>query len=283
MQAFHSQEKSKLDWDKFKKKEGIEEELQTHNKGKDGYVYILGVECLCHVTWQRKVRCRKICSFLPNYLELSFSFTRYIERQAFLNRTDVRQFEIERDIRLGMSGKRWLFDLPVVNVYLSLSECVTMGSRCAVLLVPLHNVLLNPAPPRPKKKLFGGETRALGNVKRLKKKRKIKNKPCQHFLCTTFEICCNFIVWLTTSQSFYPEFEHISMFQMLHAGTSVISDCPNLLNSDVNVRSTEENGDRSDCKRCGLRQNPYLWWQIRVVLLEQFCLFLIKKLGRLFS
>lgn len=29
-------EKSKLDWDKFKKEENIEEELQTYNKGKDG-------------------------------------------------------------------------------------------------------------------------------------------------------------------------------------------------------------------------------------------------------
>lgn len=29
-------EKSKLDWDRFKKEEDIEEELQTHNKGKDG-------------------------------------------------------------------------------------------------------------------------------------------------------------------------------------------------------------------------------------------------------
>lgn len=29
-------EKSKLDWDRFKKEENLEEELQTHNKGKDG-------------------------------------------------------------------------------------------------------------------------------------------------------------------------------------------------------------------------------------------------------
>jgi Bucentaur or craniofacial development len=29
-------EKTKLDWDGFKKSEGIDEELQTHNKGKDG-------------------------------------------------------------------------------------------------------------------------------------------------------------------------------------------------------------------------------------------------------
>lgn len=30
-------EKTKLDWDKFKREENIEEELSTHNKGKDGY------------------------------------------------------------------------------------------------------------------------------------------------------------------------------------------------------------------------------------------------------
>ncbi|KAK7504659.1 hypothetical protein BaRGS_00004145 [Batillaria attramentaria] len=59
-------EKSKLDWDSFKRKEGIEEDLKIHNKGKDGY----------------------------------------IERMAFLNRADVRQFEIERDLRLSKSGKR---------------------------------------------------------------------------------------------------------------------------------------------------------------------------------
>jgi hypothetical protein len=26
-----------MDWDSFKKKEGIEEDLKIHNKGKDGY------------------------------------------------------------------------------------------------------------------------------------------------------------------------------------------------------------------------------------------------------
>lgn len=31
-------EKSKLDWDGFKKKQGIEEEIQNHNKGKNGSV-----------------------------------------------------------------------------------------------------------------------------------------------------------------------------------------------------------------------------------------------------
>ena len=57
--AFLFQDKSKLDWDSFKKKEGIEEELQIHNRGKEGY----------------------------------------IERKQFLERTDLRQFEIEKSLR----------------------------------------------------------------------------------------------------------------------------------------------------------------------------------------
>lgn len=52
-------EKSKLDWNNFKHKEGIDEELNTYNKGKSGY----------------------------------------LERQDFLQRTDVRQFEIEKNLR----------------------------------------------------------------------------------------------------------------------------------------------------------------------------------------
>lgn len=32
-------EKSKQDWDGYKKEEGIVEELVTHNKGKDGFVF----------------------------------------------------------------------------------------------------------------------------------------------------------------------------------------------------------------------------------------------------
>lgn len=54
-------EKSKLDWDSFKAKEGLSEELKTHNKGKDGY----------------------------------------LERQDFLQRADLRQFEREREMRLN--------------------------------------------------------------------------------------------------------------------------------------------------------------------------------------
>lgn len=52
-------EKTKLDWNTFKRNEGIDEQLQTHNKGKDGY----------------------------------------LERQDFLQRTDVRQFQLEKNLR----------------------------------------------------------------------------------------------------------------------------------------------------------------------------------------
>jgi len=58
-------EKSKMDWESFKKKEGIEEDLKIHNKGKQGYT----------------------------------------ERMAFLNRADQREYEIERDLRLSTSKR----------------------------------------------------------------------------------------------------------------------------------------------------------------------------------
>ncbi|XP_009993205.1 PREDICTED: craniofacial development protein 1, partial [Chaetura pelagica] len=60
-QKMSTLEKSKLDWESFKEEEGIVEELAIHNRGKDGY----------------------------------------IERKAFLERVDHRQFEIERDLRLS--------------------------------------------------------------------------------------------------------------------------------------------------------------------------------------
>lgn len=59
-------EKSKLDWDRYKKGEGIEEELQKYNKGRDGY----------------------------------------LERQDFLQRTDLRQFEIEKELRMSRRSNR---------------------------------------------------------------------------------------------------------------------------------------------------------------------------------
>ncbi|EDV59951.1 uncharacterized protein Dere_GG10889 [Drosophila erecta] len=52
-------ERSQLDWKIFKQDEGIDELLCSHNKGKDGY----------------------------------------LDRQDFLQRTDLRQFEIEKNLR----------------------------------------------------------------------------------------------------------------------------------------------------------------------------------------
>ncbi|XP_013782197.1 craniofacial development protein 1-like [Limulus polyphemus] len=59
-------EKSKLDWSTFKEKEGIGEELNQFLKSKDGY----------------------------------------LDRQAFLQRVDHRQFEIEKTMRLGSHSNR---------------------------------------------------------------------------------------------------------------------------------------------------------------------------------
>ncbi|XP_044126255.1 craniofacial development protein 1 isoform X2 [Bufo gargarizans] len=59
-QKMSTLEKSKLDWESFKDQEGIVDELARHNRGKDGY----------------------------------------IDRKAFLERVDYRQFELEREIRL---------------------------------------------------------------------------------------------------------------------------------------------------------------------------------------
>ncbi|KAG4067747.1 hypothetical protein HA402_005519 [Bradysia odoriphaga] len=59
-------DKSKHDWDSFKRNAGIDEQLQTHNRGRDGY----------------------------------------LDRQDFLDRTDVRQFEIEKSIRLSKRNNR---------------------------------------------------------------------------------------------------------------------------------------------------------------------------------
>ncbi|XP_008120977.1 craniofacial development protein 1 [Anolis carolinensis] len=60
-QKLSTLEKSKMDWETFKEQEGIGDELAIHNRGKDGY----------------------------------------LERKAFLERVDHRQFERERDIRLS--------------------------------------------------------------------------------------------------------------------------------------------------------------------------------------
>ncbi|KAK6174404.1 hypothetical protein SNE40_017689 [Patella caerulea] len=58
-------DKSKMDWNSFKKDEGIEDDLKLHNNSKEGY----------------------------------------IERMKFLQRTDLRQFEIEKNLRMSSSRK----------------------------------------------------------------------------------------------------------------------------------------------------------------------------------
>lgn len=61
-------QKSVIDWNNYKREEGIEDELSKHSKSKDTF----------------------------------------IERQAFLQRTDVRQFEIEKEIRAKNRTQRQL-------------------------------------------------------------------------------------------------------------------------------------------------------------------------------
>lgn len=67
-QKISTLEKSKLDWDNYKKSEGLVEDLQSHNRGKDGY----------------------------------------LEKQAFLQRADVRQFEIEKNLRAKNRSSNYL-------------------------------------------------------------------------------------------------------------------------------------------------------------------------------
>ncbi|XP_045602875.1 craniofacial development protein 1 [Procambarus clarkii] len=59
-------EKTKLDWSSFKSEEGLNEELEKHKKSKDGY----------------------------------------LDKKAFLERADVRQFEIERAMRMNKRSHR---------------------------------------------------------------------------------------------------------------------------------------------------------------------------------
>ncbi|XP_033626233.1 craniofacial development protein 1-like [Asterias rubens] len=58
-------EKSRIDWNSFKTTEGIADDLKIHNKGKDGYV----------------------------------------EKQKFLAQADQRQYEKERDMRMGQAKR----------------------------------------------------------------------------------------------------------------------------------------------------------------------------------
>lgn len=64
-QKINTLEKTQMDWKNFKQQQGIQEELQTHNKGREGF----------------------------------------LERQDFLERTDHRQFEREKNMRQATRRK----------------------------------------------------------------------------------------------------------------------------------------------------------------------------------
>lgn len=65
-QKMSTLEKSRLDWTNFKTERGISEEVETHNKGKEGF----------------------------------------LDKQEFLSRSDYRQFEIEKGIRQKTRGNQ---------------------------------------------------------------------------------------------------------------------------------------------------------------------------------
>ena len=83
-------DKSKLDWNNFVKEEGIKEELETHNKGKDGSVY-LKLELKRHSLFHL-IQMKFICRFLVH-------FRSYVEKLEFLERADHRRFEMEKEAR----------------------------------------------------------------------------------------------------------------------------------------------------------------------------------------
>lgn len=71
------QEKSQLDWNRFKSDEGLEHELSQQRKDRlSGQSYLCGLQM--------------------NWLSLNS----YLEKQEFLQRTDRRQYELEREERL---------------------------------------------------------------------------------------------------------------------------------------------------------------------------------------
>ncbi|KAK3733989.1 hypothetical protein QZH41_009850 [Actinostola sp. cb2023] len=75
-------EKSKLDWENFKTETGIADDLKIFNK--NGYVW-----------FSQSFRCSHLnTTFMAHY--------RYLERQDFLQRTDERLFEREKETRATM-------------------------------------------------------------------------------------------------------------------------------------------------------------------------------------
>ncbi|XP_043351291.1 craniofacial development protein 1 isoform X1 [Dermochelys coriacea] len=107
-QKMSTLEKSKLDWENFKEEEGIGEDLAIHNRGKEGsYLHKLHLGSdndrrpepfYIQEGWHRSVP--GAGSLIPTCLYCKQA-DRYIDRKAFLERVDHRQFEIERDIRLS--------------------------------------------------------------------------------------------------------------------------------------------------------------------------------------
>lgn len=82
-------EKSKKDWNSFKINEGIEEDISIHNRGREGLVFI---------------------AFKNHIIALKLYYNkyvfRYLERQDFLQRTDLRRFEIEKNLRTTKRSNR---------------------------------------------------------------------------------------------------------------------------------------------------------------------------------
>ena len=75
-------DKSKLDWDSYVENEGIKEELETFNKGKDGYV----------------------------------------EKQMFLERADFRQFEKEKSSKRENKENTQSIDSIAIYIFLLLNS-----------------------------------------------------------------------------------------------------------------------------------------------------------------
>ena len=76
--------KSSIDWDNFKEKEGLEDELLSAQK--EGYVLVVIFDI-----------CFPVHKFTTS---VRFFPIRYLTRKDFLDRVDYRKFEIERDERM---------------------------------------------------------------------------------------------------------------------------------------------------------------------------------------
>lgn len=75
-------QKSLQDWNEFKQDEEIEDELEIQNKSKNSYGFV------------RLIRSTVNVNGINKFLKF-----RYLDRKAFLERTDLREFEIEKNLR----------------------------------------------------------------------------------------------------------------------------------------------------------------------------------------